>query len=88
MTPKAECELLLNALLPLAEQLLEQNKEFYPVEAVLTADSTVTMTAASDGSQFPDSNTVIELFQRPSEIGPGIGHQGQRDRLEWFGFAG
>ena len=59
MTPKEECEVLLNSILPMAEKLLEKNGEFYPVGAVLKSDDTVSMTAAFDGNEFPDSKVVI-----------------------------
>ncbi len=60
MTQKAECEILLNALLPLAEKLLKKHGEFYPIGAVLKFDDTVEMNAIYDGNEFPDSKEVIK----------------------------
>lgn len=60
MTPKEDCEILLNSILPIAEKLLEKNGEFYPVGAVLKSDDTTAMTSVFDGAEFPDSNAVID----------------------------
>ena len=59
MISKEECEILLNSILPMAEKLLEKNKEFYPLGAVLKLDDTVSMTASFDGKEFCDSKTLI-----------------------------
>lgn len=62
MTPKEECNVLLNTVLSLASQLLEQNKEFYPVGAVMNLDGEAVMTAASDGTEYPDPKAVMALM--------------------------
>lgn len=59
MTPKEECEALLDALLSASENLLKQNGEFYPIGAVLSNDSTATFTAVHSDDEFPDSQSVI-----------------------------
>ena len=59
MTPKDQCEILLDALLNAAEALLKKNGEFYPIDAVLTTDEQVTFTAAASENDFPDSQSVI-----------------------------
>ena len=60
MTPKEECEELLNQILPAAKDLLIKNKEFYPIGAVLNNDGTCTLTAAYEDNEFPDSYSVIK----------------------------
>ncbi len=62
MTPKQECEMLLDALLPAAEHLLKKNGEFYPIAAVLTADSQVQYTAVHEGDEYPDAQGMIDRF--------------------------
>lgn len=59
MTPKEECEVLLEALLSASENLLKKNGEFYPIGAVLLNDTTVTFTAVHSDDEFPDSQSVI-----------------------------
>lgn len=59
MTPKDQCEILLDALLNAAEALLKKNGEFYPIGAVLTTDEQVTFTAADLDNAFPASQSVI-----------------------------
>ena len=59
MTPKEECEVLLEALLSASKNLLIKNGEFYPIGAVLSNDTTVTFTAVHSDNEFPDSKSVI-----------------------------
>lgn len=59
MTPKEECEILLNSILPAAETMLEKNEGFFPFGAVLKGDDTVAMTSVFDGKEFPDSEEAI-----------------------------
>ena len=61
MTPKEECEALLDALIPAAENLLRKNGQFYPIGAALTNESTISLTAVSYGDdEFPESQRVID----------------------------
>jgi len=61
MTPKEECEALLDALIPAAENLLRKNGQFYPIGAALTNESTISLTAVSYGdNEFPESQRVID----------------------------
>ncbi|MBQ7887071.1 MAG: hypothetical protein IJ313_09290 [Clostridia bacterium] len=62
MLPKEECEVLLDALLAAAENLLRKNGEFYPIGAVMTADSDTAFTAAHSDNEFPDSQSVIDAL--------------------------
>ena len=59
MTPKEECEVLLEALLSASKNLLIKNGEFYPIGAVLSNDTTASFTAVYSDSEFPDSKSVI-----------------------------
>lgn len=62
MLPKEECEVLLDVLLPAAENLLRKNGEFYPIGAVMTTDSNTTLTAVDSEHDFPDSQSVIDAL--------------------------
>ena len=59
MTPKEECEVLLEALLSASKNLLIKNGEIYPIGAVLSNDATATFTAVHSDNEFPDSKSVI-----------------------------
>ena len=59
MTPKEECEVLLDTLLTATENLLKRNKDFYPIGAVMTQEGTTTYTAIHSDDEFPNSETVI-----------------------------
>ena len=59
MTPKEECEVLLEALLSSSKNLLIKNGEIYPIGAVLSNDATATFTAVHSDNEFPDSKSVI-----------------------------
>lgn len=60
MSPKEECEILLDSLLSASVSLLEKNEEFYPIGAVLSNDAVATFTAVHSGNEFPDSRQVIQ----------------------------
>ena len=60
MTPKEECEELLNALLPFAINQLKKHGEFYPFGAVLNNKSEVILTAVDSGDDHPDSTDMID----------------------------
>lgn len=61
MTPKEECEALLDALIPAAENLLRKNRQFYPIGATLTTENTISLTSVSYGDdEFPESQRVID----------------------------
>ena len=61
MTPKEECEALLDALIPAAEKLLRKNRQFYPIGATLTTENTIALTSVSYGDdEFPESQRVID----------------------------
>lgn len=62
MYQKSECELLLEALLPFAEESLKTHGEYYPFGAVILDDGTVEKTAVYDGNEFPESADVINAL--------------------------
>ena len=60
MTPKEECEELMNTVLPALIQLLEKNGEFFPVGAVMHDNREIAFTAFYDGNEKPESQEVID----------------------------
>ena len=61
MTAKEEYEVLLDALIPAAENLLRKNRQFYPIGAALTKENAISFTSISYGDDdFPDSQRVID----------------------------
>ena len=63
MTPKEECEELLNFLSSFAENQLKKHGAFYPVGAVMLENGEITATAFYDtDNEFPDSPEVIEIL--------------------------
>ena len=60
MTPKEQCEILLDKLLPFAEQQMKKYREFYPFAAVLLMDDSVELTASHDGNEHPEPKAVLE----------------------------
>ncbi len=60
MTPKEQCEVLLDKLLPFAEQQMKKYREFYPFAAVLRMDDSVALTATHDGNEHPEPKAVLE----------------------------
>ena len=74
MTPKEECEQLLAALLPFAEQQLTKCRGFYPYGAVVHADTTLEFTAVTDEGEHPEPAEVIEQL---SAMHKTLAEQGQ-----------
>lgn len=60
MTPKEQCEILLDELLPFAESQLKKHREFFPFAAVMLMDDSVAVTGYYDGNEHPESKDVIE----------------------------
>ena len=62
-TPKAECENLMNAALPFAEQMLQKHGEFFPYGAALKGNGEIASVAGYDGREQPPSNDIIRLLK-------------------------
>jgi hypothetical protein len=62
--PKAECELLMNAVLPFAEKMLKKDGEFFPYGGVLKSTETIASLAGYDGRERPPSTDVINLLKK------------------------
>jgi hypothetical protein len=58
--PKADCEKLMNATLPFAEQMLKEHGEFYPYGSALDPAGKVLAVAVSGPNEMPRSAEVID----------------------------
>jgi hypothetical protein len=63
-TAKADGEKLLDSLLPFAEQMLQQYREFFPFGGHMTPDGTITKEGACNGTEHPPSQELIELLRQ------------------------
>lgn len=63
-TPKAECEKLMGAALPFAEQMLQQHGEFFPYGAALKSNNEIASVAGYDGREQPPSKDIIRLVKQ------------------------
>lgn len=59
MTPKEECEVLMNILLPYAQDLVKKHAEFYPVGATMDNNSDTSLTAVHTGEEYPDPRKLL-----------------------------
>jgi len=71
--PKTECEMLIGALLPFAEQMLREHGEFYPYAATMSLSDECAMAAIAEDGEEPSPSELItkykELFRSESESG-------------------
>ncbi len=61
---KADCESLMNAVLPFAESTLLKHGEFFPFGGALTANGQIARVGVYDGREQPPSNDVILLLKQ------------------------
>ncbi len=61
--PKADCEALMNSVLPFAEQMLTTHGEFIPFGGAMRSDGQLVSTAGYDGNEHPKSVDVIALMK-------------------------
>ena len=61
---KADAEQLLGSLLPFAEKMLQQHHEFFPFGGHMTSDGRIVLNAASDATERPPSQTLIDLLEQ------------------------
>jgi hypothetical protein len=63
MTPKEECEALMNALVPFAQQMLSKHHEFYPFGGTMSVDGKIAQSASTTGEEHPASQPLIDLLE-------------------------
>lgn len=60
---RVDCEALLNAALPFAEQMLSAHGEFYPFGNTMGLDGKIASAAAATGSEHPASADLIQILK-------------------------
>ena len=64
MNPKDESQLLLNEVLPFAEQMLREHGEFYPYGGFMKLDGSIAHVGASDlDTDRPKSQDLIQILR-------------------------
>src|SRR5437867_8720804 len=61
---KADGEKLLDSLLPFAEKMLQQHREFFPFGGRMAPDGTITHEGAHSGTEHPPSQELIDLLRQ------------------------
>lgn len=67
--PKTECEEVMNAVLPFAEEMLTKHREFSPFGGTMSADGEIAHTGGWTGEEHPASTEVIELLEKGFRAG-------------------
>jgi hypothetical protein len=62
-TPKEECEALMSAVVPFAQRMLSQYREFYPFGGAMGTDGKIVEVGASTGSEHPASQDLVALLE-------------------------
>jgi hypothetical protein len=68
-----ECEELLSAVVPFAEQMLIKNREFFPFGTTLASDGQLAHAAGWTGEEQPSSAELIALLQSGFQKGASNG---------------
>lgn len=72
-SPKAECDFLMNAVLPFAEERLLKHGEFFPYGGALRPNGEVVGVGVYDGREHPPSKDVILLLKEAFQQGAKSG---------------
>lgn len=70
---KEECEDLMNSVVPFAQQMLTQHREFYPFGGAMAADGQIVAVGGDTGEEHPASQTVIDLLEKGFQDGAKTG---------------
>ncbi len=61
--PKADCEALMNSVIPFAEQMLSHHGEFLPFGGAMRSGGEMVSVAGYDGDEHPQSSDVVHLIK-------------------------
>jgi hypothetical protein len=64
VSPKETCEVLMNAVMPFAQQMLEKHRSFFPFGATMSPQGKVAATASSTGKEQPAPKELIALLEK------------------------
>lgn len=71
--PKTECEDVMNAVLPFAEEMLTKHREFYPFGGTMSANGEIGHIGGWTGDEHPASTELIELLENAFRTGAARG---------------
>ena len=63
VSPKEECEDLMNAVVPFAQQMLAKYREFYPFGGTMAMDGKIAQVSSGTGEEHPASQPLIDLLE-------------------------
>jgi hypothetical protein len=63
-TPREECEELMSAVVPFAEQMLSQHREFYPFGAAMAPDGQIVSVGGHTGDEHLRKQDVLALLEK------------------------
>lgn len=63
-SPKSECERLMNAILPFAEEMLKKHGEFFPYGGAINPAGAIVGVATDAGRENPTSDEVIATTKK------------------------
>lgn len=72
-TPKEDCEELMSSVVPFAQQMLSQHREFYPFGGAMRSDGQIVAVGGDAGSEHPASQDVIALLEQGLQEGARTG---------------
>jgi len=72
-TPKEECEELMSAVVPFAEQMLSQHREFHPFGGAMAPDGQIVSVGGHTGDEHPPSQDLIALLEKGFQEGAKMG---------------
>jgi hypothetical protein len=72
-TQKEECEQLMNAILPLAVEMLERHGEFYPYGGAVNSAGEIVHIGAKGQTDHPPSQELIDLLMAEFRKGASAG---------------
>jgi hypothetical protein len=61
--PKVDCEVLMNSVIPFAEQMLSSHGEFLPFGGAMRSNGELVSIAGYDGDEHPPSSDLIRLIK-------------------------
>ena len=68
-----ECEELMNALVPFAEQMLSTHREFFPFGGAMSHSGEIVQVGGWTGDEQPQSVEVISLIEKGFQDGAALG---------------
>jgi hypothetical protein len=62
-TPKEDCESLLNAVMPLVQQMLGQYQEFFPCGATMSPTGEIALAMPAGDDKDPNTDVLLSALE-------------------------